>query len=145
MKLERVVYPMIRHATLEDLNILLDLDNDIEYSEMENIIKLERVLVYEDDGKLIGWLRYNMFWDHIPFLNKLYILKPFRNKGIGLELMNYWETELRAMGHYLAMTSSLAEESAQHFYRKLEYQDAGSFVLPGENLEIIFVKQLGQV
>jgi hypothetical protein len=40
------------------------------------------------------------------------------------------------------MTSSLSAESAQHFYRKLGYTDAGCLFLPGESAEIFFLKQL---
>ncbi len=42
------------------------------------------------------------------------------------------------------MTSSLANELAQHFYRKNGYQDIGGFVLPEEPLEIIFYKSLAE-
>lgn len=40
------------------------------------------------------------------------------------------------------MTSSLSNEEAQHFYRKLNYVDSGALLLPEEPLEIIFVKKL---
>ena len=40
------------------------------------------------------------------------------------------------------MTSTLSDETAQHFYRKLQYQDCGSLMLPGEALEIFFLKSL---
>jgi hypothetical protein len=40
------------------------------------------------------------------------------------------------------LTSSLADETAQHFYRKRGYRDIGSFVLPGEAAEIFFLKEL---
>lgn len=40
------------------------------------------------------------------------------------------------------MTSTLSNENAQHFYRKLGYRDSGGLLLPNEPLEIIFVKNL---
>ncbi len=36
----------------------------------------------------------------------------------------------------------LSNEEAQHFYRRRHYVDAGALLLPGEPLEIIFVKEL---
>lgn len=40
------------------------------------------------------------------------------------------------------MTSSMSDESAQHFFRKLGYRDAGALLLPDETLEILFLKTL---
>ena len=49
---------------------------------------------------------------------------------------------MKAEGYSLVMTSTQSNEDAQHFYRKLNYQDAGGFVLPKEPMELIFIKNL---
>jgi ribosomal protein S18 acetylase RimI-like enzyme len=90
----------------------------------------------------IGWLRYGFFWDSIPFMNLLHILEGQRSRGIGRQLVKYWENAMRAQGYDSVMTSTLADETAQHFYRKLGYQDSGALLLPAEALEIIFWKML---
>lgn len=40
------------------------------------------------------------------------------------------------------MISNLAGEEAQHFYRKNHYVDAGTLLLSGESLEIVFIKEI---
>lgn len=40
------------------------------------------------------------------------------------------------------MASTQADETAQHFYRKLGYQDCGSLCLTNQALEIIMIKIL---
>lgn len=55
---------------------------------------------------------------------------------------SFWENEMVRLGYDKVMTSSQANESAQHFYRKLGYQDAGSFFPFCNDLEIIFTKEL---
>jgi hypothetical protein len=40
------------------------------------------------------------------------------------------------------MTSTLANEGAQHFYRKLGYRDSGCLILEDEPLEILLTKNL---
>lgn len=40
------------------------------------------------------------------------------------------------------MTSTQSDETAQHFYRKLGYVDAGALLLQDEPLEIILTKAL---
>ena len=57
-------------------------------------------------------------------------------------LIAYWEKQMKTKGYDLVMTSSLSNESAQYFYRKLNYVDSGALLLPGEPLEIIFVKKI---
>jgi hypothetical protein len=49
---------------------------------------------------------------------------------------------MKSLSYKLLMTSTLANENAQHFYRKLNYKDAGSLLLPDEPLEIIFIKEV---
>ena len=82
------------------------------------------------------------FWDNIPFMNMLYLNESYRNKGIGKELVRFWETEMKKKGYNLVMTSTLSNEQAQHFYRKLGYKDSGSLLLENEPLEIIFTKRI---
>jgi hypothetical protein len=45
-------------------------------------------------------------------------------------------------GFKIVMTSTLANEEAQHFYRKNGYKDIGGFVLPDEPLELLFIKEI---
>ena len=43
----------------------------------------------------IGWLRFNLFWDNIPFMNMLYFLEDYREKGYGSQLASFWEQEMK--------------------------------------------------
>ena len=49
---------------------------------------------------------------------------------------------MRALGHRRVLTSTLSNERAQHFYRRLGYRDSGALLLPDEALEIILMKDL---
>ena len=102
----------------------------------------EIYIVRNAEGVNIGWLRYGYFWDNTPFMNVLWIDKPYRGQGIGKQAVLVWETEMRAKGFTLVMTSTLSNEEAQHFYRRLGYRDAGCLLLPDEPLEILFTKSL---
>ena len=66
--------------------------------------------------------------------------------GLGRALTEHWEGELRARGFGLAMTSTQADEDAQHFWRKLGYRDCGGFLLPfpgyEQPTELILAKAL---
>ena len=94
------------------------------------------------NGKFIGWLRFNLFWDEIPFMNMLYFLEEYRGKGYGKQLVDYWEKEMLKNNYQKVLTSTLSNEQAQFFYRKNGYVDCGSLLLPNEPLEIILLKSL---
>ena len=49
---------------------------------------------------------------------------------------------MRRAGHAAVLTSTQANEFAQHFYRRLGYADVGAFALPGDPLELILRKAL---
>lgn len=89
-----------------------------------------------------GWLRWGYFWDTIPFMNMLHIEAPMRGQGYGRRLVHDWEAAMRFFGVTQVMTSSQADEDAQHFFRKLGYTDRGALFLPGEATEIIFFKRI---
>lgn len=102
----------------------------------------EIVLVMLDGDNFAGWLRWGLFWDEHPFMNLLYLLEPYRGKGLGRQLVSDWERRMKAEGHGVVMTSTQANECAQFFYRRLGYEDVGAFALPGDPLELILQKAL---
>ena len=132
----------IRPASLSDLPVLTACDHQIAPEEMENLIRLGRVLIAEAEGQFSGWLRWNLFWDNTPFLNLLFLLEPFRGKGYGRDLMIRWEQEMRQLGYDTVMTSTASDEFAQHFYRKLGYTAIGGFTPFGDPYELLLAKKL---
>lgn len=133
---------MIRYAEETDIPILSEHDKHISKEELENSVRLKRILVLLDGDMFVGWLRYNLFWDNTPFMNMLYVLDCARGKGYGKELVTFWENEMQREGYDHVLTSTLSNEQAQFFYRKLGYTDIGALRLPDEPLEIIFLKNL---
>ena len=132
----------IRFAVSQDYNYLVHKDHHIQPEVIEKKIEDAEIIVVLDNEQNIGWLRFNYFWDEIPFVNMLWIEENYRRKGIGTRLVNFWEIEMQQRDNNQVMTSTLSDETAQHFYRTLQYQDCGSLMLPGEALEIFFLKSL---
>ena len=132
----------IRIAEARDFTVISGHDRHISPAELENSIRLGRAAVAEEDGVLLGWLRWNLFWDNTPFLNMLYLLEPHRGKGYGKTMMAWWEREMHSQGFDTLMTSTASDEYAQHFYQKLGYAAIGGFAPPGESYELIFAKKL---
>ena len=133
---------MIRYADMRDFEVLKEYDRHISERELKNVLTAKRVLVNYEGDKFIGWLRFGLFWDSIPFMNMLYILEEHRGQGRGTELAAFWEAEMSRAGYGRVMTSTQSDERAQFFYRKLGYCECGALLLPKEPLEMIFIKEL---
>lgn len=132
---------MIRYARQDDFEWLSELDGHISGEELSRVISLKRVIVAESEGKIIGWLRYGLFWDNIPFMNMLFVVDEERGKGYGTALAEFWESEMLRARFDQVLTSTLSDEQGQFFFRKRGYKDCGSLILPGEPLEIILLKE----
>lgn len=132
----------IRTATPEDLKALEQLERHISPDALRRAVTEGRVYLADEGGQVLGWLRWGMFWDSIPFLNMLYFLEEHRGRGLGRRMMAHWEAQMRALGHDLVMTSTAADEYAQHFYHKLGYETVGGFFHRDDPYELLLSKQL---
>ncbi len=132
----------IRFAVMEDAETIKKYDFHISNQELKNNIWLKRVYIAEKNGRFVGWLRYNLFWDNIPFMNMLYVLDDYRGNGIGKKLVEYWENNMKLLNYKMVMTSSASNEYAQHFYNKLGYNTIGGFLLEDSPFEVIFSKKI---
>jgi len=133
---------VIRYAEISDYLWLKEHDKHISGEILKIKIDLKEIYVVQENCELIGWLRYNLFWDNTPFMNLLFIPEKYRRKGIGRKLLHFWENEMKEKGYSNVLTSTLSNEDAQHFYRKMDYKEIGGFNYLDEPLEIIFQKKL---
>ena len=133
----------LRKAEPQELDLLLSWDRHVCRQELERSIDLGRTYLVLEEGRFVGWMRYNLFWDEHPFLNMLFLLEEARGKGYGRQAMAAWEREMRQLGYGQAFTSTQVDEYAQHFYQRIGYQVVGGFFpAPGDPLELLLRKEL---
>ena len=138
----------IRYVKSEDKEFWYGLDKHLPEREFINKVSNKRGYILLDDNKPIGLLRYNLFWDSIPFCTMLFIEHSAQKTGCGRELVSHWENDMKAKGHGMVMVSTQVDEDAQHFYRKLGYKDAGGLLIdiPGysQPMELFMVKGISK-
>ena len=136
----------VRYVETEDKEFWYGLDKHLPECEFEKKVRDKQGYVLLNDGVRVGLLRYNLFWDNTPFCTMLFIDWPKQKKGLGRELMKYWEEDMKMQGYGMVMTSTQVDEEAQHFYRKLGYKDCGGFTvdIPGyeQPMEMFMSKAL---
>jgi ribosomal protein S18 acetylase RimI-like enzyme len=133
-----------RLASVPDLPALGALDRHVTPEAVAQIVAAGHVMVAEVDNRVVGCLRWGLFWDQVPFMNLLWVLPDCRGQGIGATLVEAWESAQLAAGHDLVLTSTMSNERSQHFYRRLGYVDTGALLLPNEPAELMLRKPLAQ-
>lgn len=132
-------------ATDSDYEYIRQHDRHISEHLISSKISRNEIYIFQNEHKVnVGWMRHGYFWDNTPFLNMIWIDEPYRSNGLGRRALLFWEDEMKQRGFQLVMTSTQANEGAQHFYRKLDYRDAGCLLLEDEPLEILLTKKLEQ-
>ena len=125
----------IRYAAEADKIFWFTLDKHMSEDEFLLKVRDRRAYVICEGNKPVGIMRYNLFWDNIPFLTLIHFDETYQGKGFGRQAMLYWEKEMREHGYKMVMTSTQVDEQAQHFYRKLGYIEKGSLSFDNTPLE----------
>ncbi len=132
----------LTYATKQDKNEYLSIDRHLPECEYESKVRDKRCYIIRDNKTPVGIMRYNLLCDYWPFITLIILQADYRRKGFGTKAMMHWENEMRSLGHQIVMTSTQADEEAQHFYRKIGYKDMGCLVLHTQPLEIFLGKNL---
>lgn len=136
----------VRYVEMADKPFWYRLDKHLPKTEFEGKVKTKRGYVLLEDDVPVGLLRYNLFWDNTPFCTMLYIDDRVQRKGYGSTLMKHWEEDMKQQGYGMILVSTQADETAQHFYRKLGYKDCGGLIIDisryAQPMEMFFVKEI---
>ncbi len=134
----------IRYVREEDREFWFRLDRHLPEEEFEKKIRDKMGYILLEDSVPVALLRYNLFWDNTPFCTLLFVDWKYQRRGYGKQIMEFWERDMKSRGYGMVMTSTQTDEEAQHFYRKLGYQDAGGLVINisgyEQPMEMFFLK-----
>lgn len=136
----------IRYVQPQDQNFWFQLDRHLPEEEFRHKVERQQGYLLSVDGQPAGLLRYNLFWDSIPFCTLLFVADTYQQKGYGARLLSHWEADMKSRGCGMVLTSTQVDEQAQHFYRKCGYKDCGGLLLdlPGyaQPMELFLCKKL---
>lgn len=109
----------------EDRAFVMGIDTHVDAAGFRNRVMSQSGFVLRENGQPVGVMHHCVLWDRLPFLNLLYVLEGERGRGFGKKAMEAWEMEMKKRGYKMVLLSTQADETAQHFYRKLGYVDCG--------------------
>lgn len=133
----------IELAQPRDFAAVRKYDCHIPSIRLSDCLNNDQIYGLWDGKKVVGVLRYSLFWQSIPFLDLLYLDEAYRGKGYGRQMMARWETEMVEMDFAYCMLSTQADESGKFFYEKLGYRQIGAFLPPDQEAdELMYLKKL---
>ena len=115
----------LRQMAQGDRDFVLSIDTHGDNTSFHNRILTGTGFVLWEGEEPVGIMHHCVLWDNLPFLNLLIVQKPYRGRGFGTQAMAAWEEEMKNRGFKMVLVSTQADETAQHFYRKLGYVDCG--------------------
>lgn len=114
--------------TDEDMGFVMGIDTQVDASGFRSRVQSKSGFVLVENGRSVGLMHHCVLWDKLPFLNLVYVLEGERGRGLGTMAMASWEAEMKERGYNMVLLSTQADETAQHFYRKLGYVDCGALL-----------------
>ena len=118
----------LRWMTHQDRNFVMSIDTHVDGAGFRSRVMDQSGFVLWEDGRPVGLMHHVVLWDKMPSLNLLYVLEGERGRGFGTMAMDSWEAEMKERGYKMVLLSTQADETAQHFYRKLGYVDCGALI-----------------
>ena len=85
----------IRYVQLEDSEFWKSLDKHLTDDGFRKKVRDKQGYVLLEDGKPVGLLRFNLFWDDIPFCTLLFVAEAYQGRGYGKALMEHWGADMK--------------------------------------------------
>lgn len=132
----------IRLATCNDYKILCDIDSVAEIDghrceEIFNWIKSDSCHIYEKNDQAIGYGVLTHHFFGYPFIELIMVNKPFRQQGIGREIIEYFQSIYHSTK--LFSSTNLSNQPMQNLFSRLSFKPSGSIDnLDEGDPEIIF-------
>ena len=135
----------ITRAKVKEKVKVMRLDPLCPPKELTEQLSIQKVYALWDDKRIVGVLRYSLFWQKIPFLDHIMIDPDYRSRGLGKRMMAHWENIMGVAGYSHVMLSTQEDEDAQEFYKHLGYKQIGSFLPPVQDVnELMFAKRISR-
>ena len=119
----------------EDKEFVMGIDSHVNDRQFQHRVYTKTGYIMWNGNQRTGLMHYSVLWDHIPFLNLIYVKEAYRNHGIATEAMKQWEEDMEKQGYRMVLISTQVDEDAQHLYRKAGYTECGALLLNGTPFE----------
>jgi len=135
----------IRYGQASDFEWLQEHDKHVNAEWISRCLHHGEYILAADEQNRKGFLRFSMFWGNIPYMDLIWVLKNYRQHGVGSGLFSFWEKEMKKRGTKTLMTSSMMDEpEPQVWHKRNGFKECGQLTFGQEQPtpEVFFVKDL---
>ena len=116
----------IRFADFNDLESCVELDLHKNIDTIKNKISMNEVIVAEVNNEVIGCLKIEYIWTHLPFISYIVIRKEFRSYGVGKSMLTFLEQYLKENGQSTLLSSTMTDAvNPQKWHLKMGFIECG--------------------
>ncbi|WP_300348839.1 GNAT family N-acetyltransferase [Clostridium sp.] len=117
----------IRFANQNDLERDIELDLHRNKKVISNKIDMKEVIIAEVEEEIVGCLKIEYLWTHMPFISYIIVKEEFRGLGIGLALLSFLEKYLRDEKEveFLLSSSMTDATKAQKWHMRRGFKECG--------------------
>lgn len=116
----------IRFAEINDLDSCVELDLHKNIDTIKNKISMKEVIVAESNNEVIGCLKIEYIWTHLPFISYIVIKNDFRASGVGKSMLTFLEEYLRNNGQDTLLSSTMTDAlRPQKWHLKIGFVECG--------------------
>ncbi|WP_294172116.1 GNAT family N-acetyltransferase [uncultured Clostridium sp.] len=116
----------IRFAEINDLDSCVELDLHKNIDTIKNKISMKEVIVAESNNEVIGCLKVEYIWTHLPFISYIVIKNDFRASGVGKSMLTFLEEYLRNNGQDTLLSSTMTDAlRPQKWHLKMGFVECG--------------------
>jgi GNAT superfamily N-acetyltransferase len=126
---------MLRAATDADLDFLRGFPDGPGDARLRAQVRDGRLRIIEPGGTPVGFIKFSVLWETLPFIEVLALREDCRGRGLGRAAVRGWEREMAGRSLTRALVSTQAGGAAHGFWRRIGYADCGSLDLPGRPAE----------
>lgn len=137
----------IRYGQDSDFVWLQEYDKHVNSEWINRCLHHSEYIIAVDAQDRKGFLRFSMFWGNIPYMDLIWVLEPYRQRGIGNNLFHFWEKEMKQLGAKILMTSSMMDEpEPQMWHKRNGFRKCGQLTFGQQQptAEVFFVKDLNE-
>ena len=96
----------LKYMRAEDREFVMEIDAHVSDLQFEHRVYTKTGYIIWDGSQRAGLMHYTVLWDHIPFLNLIYVKEAYRNRGIAAEAMKRWEEDMKDQGYQMVLIST---------------------------------------
>lgn len=133
---------MLRAAKETDFDFLRGFPNGPGDEQIRGQIRCGRLRIIESASTPVGFIKFVVLWETLPFIEVLVIREDYRGQGLGREAVRRWEKEMATLSFNRTLISTQADETAQEFWRRIGYSECGSLSLPGKPIELFMFRDI---